>query len=214
MINTVIVFGGGKFGASTAINLEKLGASVVLVDKDMDIIQKMAPYVNTAIQTDINDPSALEELGISNFDAAVVAIGSNLEASIVATLACQEAGLDNITAKAASDMQARILKRLGAHNIIFPELESGERLAKSLKRENILEIFQINDHYSISEIHILQDWRGKSLNDLKLRQRHNINVIALKRGEDIFINPNPDEVLRDDDNLIVISSEKDIIDEI
>ncbi len=129
---SVIVFGGGRFGRAVARELFENDVEVMLVDKDYEVIQHMGNYVTTAVQCDISVENDVETLGISNFDIAVIAIGSNLEASIVATLLAKEYGVRKIIAKASSEMQAKILAKLGADDIIRPESDMGIRLARKI----------------------------------------------------------------------------------
>lgn len=207
---TVIVFGAGRFGSALATELFENNVEVMIVDIDGEKIQNIAPKVTTAVEADIMDEAALDELGVSNFDIAVIAIGSNLEASIVATVYCKEKNVPKIIAKATTDLQSKILKKVGADLLIYPEIEMGSRLAKSISGKNILEYIHFNDEYSISEIAIMRNWENRSLEELDMRNKFNINVIAILRDDRTVVSPKAGEILEHGDYLVVIGRDEDL----
>ena len=180
----------------------------MVVDHDYDLIQGLATKVTTAIQCDLTDAAAVNELGISNFDTAVIAIGSNLEASIMATLSSKDRGVPRIIAKASSEMQARILQKLGADQIIYPEIDMGERLARSLSGSNLMEYIHFSDEYSIIEVKVKKEWIGKNLIEIDFRNKYHLNVIAYRRNKNTIVSPSAKEPLEKDDFFILIGEEK------
>lgn len=208
MQESVIVFGAGRFGRSLATTLFDHGVEVMIVDHDYDLIQSLSTKVTTAIQCDLTDEAAVNELGISNFDIAVIAIGSNLEASIMATLASKDRGVPRIIAKATSEMQARILEKIGADQIIYPEIDMGERLARSISGSNLMEYIHFSDEYSIVEVKTNKEWVGKNLVDLDFRNKYHLNVIAYRRNGRTIVAPSAKDTFERDDVLILIGEEK------
>lgn len=211
-VEAVVVFGAGRFGSALAKELFEEDIEVMIVDNDEEKIQEIASQVTTAIIADVVDEGTIKELGLSNFDVAVIAIGSNLEASVVAAVEAKEYGIPMIYAKASTDMQARILKKIGVDKIIYPELEVGERLARSISGKSILEYIHFSDEYSIVEINLLHHWAGKTILELDVRNKYNINIIAIRRKDRTIVSPNANERLEKDDRLIIIGEEKNLKD--
>lgn len=205
--DSVIVFGAGSFGASVAENLFKYGIEVMIVDRDMDLIQDISTKVNIAIRCDVMDDEALNELGVSNFDVAVIAIGSNLEASIVATLYCKEQGVKKIIAKGTNEKQMKLLKKVGADIVIFPEQEIGANLARSISGENIFEYIHFSDEYSIVEIGVRNAWVGMTIKELDFRNAYNLNIIAIRRGGHLEITPSADYRMEQKDRIVIIGED-------
>ncbi len=211
-VESVVVFGAGRFGSALAKELFEEDIEVMIVDNDEEKIQEIASQVTTAIIADVVDEGTIKELGLSNFDVAIIAIGSNLEASVVAAVEAKEYGIPMIYAKASTDMQARILKKIGVDKIIYPELEVGERLARSISGKSILEYIHFSDEYSIVEINLLNHWAGKTILELDVRNKYNINIIAIRRKDKTIVSPNANERLEKDDRLIIIGDEKSLKD--
>lgn len=211
-VESVVVFGAGRFGSALAKELFEEDIEVMIVDNDEEKIQEIASQVTTAIIADVVDEGTIKELGLSNFDVAIIAIGSNLEASVVAAVEAKEYGIPMIYAKASTDMQARILKKIGVDKIIYPELEVGERLARSISGKSILEYIHFSDKYSIVEINLLNHWAGKTILELDVRNKYNINIIAIRRKDKTIVSPNANERLEKDDRLIIIGDEKSLKD--
>lgn len=209
MPTNVIVLGAGRFGSALAEKLFKEGLEVMLVDKDYELIQDLANQVTSAVQCDLMDEKAVEELGINNFDVAVVAIGSDLEASIMATLAAKEHEIPRIIAKASSFTQARILKKLGADQVIFPELEMGERLALSIAGSSIADYINFSDEYTLLELKAIKPWWGKSLAELNFHRSYGMNVVAYHRDGATIIAPMADYTIEKGDKLVLMGSTED-----
>lgn len=200
------VIGCGRFGSSLARTLYELGHEVMALDANEEIIQELSDEVTHGVVVDVMDEFALKELGLSNFDVVVVSIGSNIEASIMATIIVKELGAKKVIAKASSDFQGKILAKVGADKVIFPERDMGVRVAHNLVSTNILEFIELSPDYGIIEIAALMTWVGKSLNHLQLPSKHKINIIAIKNKDTINITPESDYVIKEDDTLVVIAS--------
>lgn len=212
-MKSYIVFGCGKFGSSVAKTLSELGNEVMIVDINMDSIEEIADYVTTAIQCDVMDQNATSEMGLKNFDAAVVAIGTNFEAAIMSTVLAKEAGIEYIVAKAINNRQALILKKLGADKIIFPERDMGVRVAHNLSASNLMDFIQLSPDYSIAEFLCPVTWISKTLKQLNVRNKYKVTVLAIERGNnDIQIDPHPDSALQEGDVLVLLGKDEDLKD--
>jgi trk system potassium uptake protein len=199
-----VVFGLGRFGTSVAITLAESGCEVLVVDDNEDKINEIAPFVTHAVRAHITDGDTLKTLGIKNFDGAVVAIGEDLEASVMTTILVKELGIPYILAKAQSEIQAKILKKVGADMVVFPEKETGVRIANNLIMGNFFDAVELSSTFSLIECDPLKDWIGKSLKDLNLRARYKVNVIAIKRYDEINVTPDANEPIEADDVMIFI----------
>lgn len=199
-----VVFGLGRFGTSVAITLAESGCEVLVVDDNEDKINEIAPFVTHAVRAHITDGDTLKTLGIKNFDGAVVAIGEDLEASVMTTILVKELGIPYILAKAQSDIQAKILKKVGADMVVFPEKETGVRIANNLIMGNFFDAVELSSTFSLIECDPLKDWIGKSLKELNLRARYKVNVIAIKRYDEINVTPDANEPIEADDVMIFI----------
>ncbi|MDD2494325.1 MAG: TrkA family potassium uptake protein [Tissierellia bacterium] len=201
-----IVIGCGRFGSSVAKTLTKLGHEVMVIDKDADIIKDISEYVAHAVQMDALDEASFRTIGIRNFDVAVIAIGSDIEASIMATLIAKEAGVPVVIAKALTEIHGKVLKRIGADKIIYPERDMGMRVAYGISAPNILDIIEFSPDYSIIETEALKEWENKSLKDLNLSRQYGMTVIAIKTGDKINIVPSSEEIIKKDDVIVVLGS--------
>lgn len=205
-----VVIGCGRFGSSVAKKLNELGCEVMVVDSDEEIVQSISDDVTYAVQADATDENAIKAIGIRNFDVAVVTIGENIQASIMVTLMVKELGIKHIVAKAQNEMHAKVLYRIGADRVVFPEREMGVRVAKNLVSNKILDYIELSPDYTIVEVAPLSDWVGKSLLELNVRAKFNINVIAIKNSKGININVSPNEIIKLHDILVVIGHNDDI----
>lgn len=211
MAKQYVVIGCGRFGQSVAIKLAELGCEVMVVDDNEEIIQNMANKVTYAVQADATDENTIKALGIRNFDVAVVTIGSNIQSSILVTLLVKELGVKHIIAKAQNPAHAKVLYKIGANRVVFPEKEMGIKIAKSLVSGNVLDLIDLSAEFSIVEIGVLPEWVGKSLVDINMRRKYQISVIAIKHEDKVDINVEPDRILLSDDILVVIGSNSDIL---
>lgn len=205
-----IVIGLGRFGRSVARQLEANGCMVLAVDREEKNVNTVAEYVTRAMCMDITDEDAVEELGLSNFDGAVVSIGHNLDAAIFAVMWAKEQGVTQVIAKANDENQGKILTKVGADEIVYPEREMGYHLAKNLAFGNFLDAVELTADYSIAEIPILHEWVGKNLKELRLREKYHVNVIAVKRNRDLEITPSADKNFVEDD-IVVVLGKNDVL---
>lgn len=210
MSKQFVVIGCGRFGQSVAIKLAEMGSEVMVVDDNEEIIQSISDKVTYAVQADATDENAIKALGIRNFDVAIVTIGSDIQSSILVTLLVKEMGIKHIVAKAQNAAHAKVLYKIGANRVVFPEKEMGIKVAKGLLSSNVLELIDLAPEYSILEIRMSEEWIGKSLVEINMRREYSISVIAIRRGDDIDINVEPDRVLLKDDILVVIGHNKDL----
>ncbi|MCT4599138.1 MAG: TrkA family potassium uptake protein [Vallitalea sp.] len=205
-----VVFGLGKFGRSVAESLSLNGCDVLAIDKNEEIIQDIASTVTHAVQADVTDQDALTALGVRNFDAAIVAISNDMQSSIMATILVKELGVPYVLAKAQNEIHKKVLEKVGADKVVFPEREIGVRIANNLISENFVDYIELSEDYSIVEISILDEWVGNNLRDLNMRAKYGINVMAIRKGVNITITPGPDVILEEGDILVVIGSNKDL----
>ena len=205
-----MVIGCGRFGSSIATTLFKLGHEVMVIDIDEERIQDIAEEVTYAVQADVSDENVLMELGISNFDVVIVSIGSNYQASIMATLIAKESGVKKVVAKAHDSLHGKVLAKIGADKIIYPERDMGVRVAHNLVSSNILDFIELSPDYSILEITALEQWINKSLKELRLPTNYGINVMAIKRGSNINVSPYANDIILKGDVLVVIGNTVDI----
>jgi len=205
-----VVIGLGRFGSSVAKTLYTLGCDVLAIDSSEELVQNISDSVTRAVQADATDEKVLRSLGVRNFDVAIIGTGTDIQTSLLVTLIVKELGVKTVVAKAQNELHAKVLLKIGADRVIFPEKEAGVKLAYSLISSNILDFIELSPEYNIVEIIAIRDWIGKSLNELKLRQRFGLNIIAIKRGNNIKITPSADDIIMEGDNLVVIASTDDI----
>ena len=200
------VFGLGSIGESVAVTLQELGCEVVVVDNHMERIENISPYVSYAVQADIEDPEVIRSLGARNLDGVVVAVADDMEASIMATLVSKEIGVPYVLAKAKNDLHAKVLKKLGADSIIFPEKEIGQSVARNLVSGEFVDWISLSPDYSITEIAVPEKWIGKSLSEIDVRRTKDVNVVGVRIGEKIQVTIDPEEPLQKEMMMIMIGS--------
>lgn len=205
-----IVIGCGRFGSSVASTMHLLGHQVMAIDKNEDSVQSISDKVTHSLIVDVTEEQALRSLGLGNFDVAVVAIGSDIRASIMATLIAKEMGVELIICKAKDELQAKVLYKIGADRVVFPERDMGVRVAHNLVSDNILDHIELDPEYSIVEIVTPNGWVGKTLVELELRARYEITVLAIKTGKNINVTPSPDEELTSGSILVIIGQNTSI----
>lgn len=197
------VLGLGEFGKSVALTLAQSGCDVLVIDKDRNKIEDVASEVTRAVIADALDHDILKDIGISNVDALIIAIGSNLEASIMATIVGKECGVPYVLAKAYGDIHAQVLKKVGADEVVFPEKSMGIRTARNLISGDFIDMVELSDSFSIVEVNAPDHWVGKNLLDLKLRAK-GINIIARKYDDNVETQIDPSRIVREDDRYIII----------
>ena len=205
-----IVLGLGRFGSAVATTLVELGHEVLGVDNDEERVDDLKDKITQAVQADITEEKVLKELGVKNFDAAIVSIATDLEASILVTMMLKEMGLKYIIAKAQNNLHAKILKKIGVDKVVFPERDMGARIAQRLVTPGIKDYIELEPDYNVIEIEALPEFVDKSLSELDLRNKYGINVLAIKRDDSFNISPLAKDVIKKDDFLIVIGETKKI----
>lgn len=203
---TYAIFGLGRYGYSVAKELVNCGVDVIAVDSDEHIVNTLAnelPFCKCADTTDIE---VLRRLGISNVDIVIVAMAGSIEASIMTVALCKELGVPYVIAKCSSEMHYKILTKVGADKVVFPEKESGIRLAKNLLSSGFVDMIELNTEVSMIEVDVKKDWIGKNLLELNLRKKYSLNVIALKENNKININVDPTTPLVEHMKLIVVGN--------
>lgn len=204
------VIGLGRFGGSICRELSAEGMEVLAIDNDEDKINEYKNIATHAVIADSTDEATLKELGIKNIDHVIVAIGDNIQASILTTVVLTDLGIEKITVKAQNDYHEKILNKIGADQVVHPERDMGKRIAHNIISNNILDYLELSDDHSIVEVKVGKRMIGKSMIELDIRANYGCNVVAIKRDKEINVSPNADDNLRADDVLIVIGSDKDI----
>lgn len=205
-----VIIGCGRFGSSVAKTLYKMGHDVLAIDSNEEIVQYISEEVTHAIQADATDERVLKSLGIRNFDVAIITIGSNIQSSIMATLMVKELGVKYVVAKAHNEIHAKLLLKIGADRVVFPERDMGMRVAHNLVSSNILDYIELSPEYSIMEITPPNEWIGNTLLDLNIRSKYGINVVAIKSDDEISVSPIAMDRINEGDILVVIGHNKDI----
>ncbi len=204
------IIGMGRFGRSVATTLRQLGHEVLIIDKDEDRLRRVADDVTHAVQLDSTDEEALRSVGITNFDAVVVAIGAGIQESILTTLLLKELGCKRVVTKAASEQQAKVLERIGADMVVRPERDMGTRLAHTLVSPSVLDYFEVSPTFSIEELGIPERLAGRTLGQLDLKARFGVSVLLIRRDSQLLIAPAPDTVLLSGDVLIVVGENRQL----
>jgi trk system potassium uptake protein TrkA len=204
------VIGMGRFGSSVAKALSDLGFEVLAIDTDEQKIQDISVAVTHAVTADTTDEEALRALGIRNFDVVVVAIGADIQSSILTTLILKDLGVPTLIVKAQSELHGKVLQKIGADKVVFPERDMGLRVAHHLISPNILDYIELSDDYSIVEMKAPAAVVGKNLKQLDFRARYKCNVLAIKTGEHMNISPYAEDVIRQHDVLVIVGKNNDL----
>ena len=200
------VFGLGRYGKAVAKELVDDGAEVLAVDNNEDVVNAVSVEIPYCKCADVTDPEVIKQLGISNMDVVVISMASNLEASVMATMLCKEAGVKTVITKCSSEMNCKILSKVGADQVVLPESESGIRLAKNLLSSGFMDIIELSRDVSMVELSVRPEWEGKTLIELSLRKKYGINVVAITQGKNVSTNISPEEPLSGSMKLIVIGN--------
>ncbi|MFC1668042.1 potassium channel family protein [Chlamydiota bacterium] len=203
------VIGLGRFGYSVTRTLSENGAYVLAIDKDLDKVQEVRDIATQAVQLNALDEKSLKAIGFSEIDVAIVSIGTDMESSILITLTLKQLGVEEVIAKALNDIHAKVLEKVGASRIVFPEREMGHRLVMNLISPNFIEYINLSKEYSIIEISPPEKIVGSSIREAQIRSRYHVDIIALRtinedNKEQLEIVPEPDYVITSSDTLIII----------
>ena len=200
------VFGLGRYGLAVAKELVRSGADVLAVDSNEAVVNDVIEDLPICKCADVTDPDVIKNLAISNVDTVIIGIASNLEASVLATTLCKEAGVKTVIVKCANEMHQKILSRIGADMVVFPENESGTRLAKNLLSSGFVDLVELSNEVSMVEFEVKKDWVAKTLLELNLRKKYAINVIAINKDGKIIVDIDPAKPLEENTKLIVLAN--------
>ena len=204
-----VIFGISKFGRSVAEELTAAGMHVLAVDEDPEKVEMVADTVTMAVVGDVTDQKEMENLGLSEFDAAIVATTGDLSASVMGVILAKEAGIPFVLAKASDDMQAKVLERLGADKVVIPEKESAARIARILLMGGYMDLVDLSDRIRLAEIPPKPEWEGKTLRQLDLRNRCHLNVAAVRHRGELALNWDPDAPLPEGCSMVVIADRRE-----
>ncbi|QKS73336.1 TrkA family potassium uptake protein [Paenalkalicoccus suaedae] len=204
------VIGLGRFGGSICKELHALGHEVLAIDKEEEKVQEFAPYCTHAVQADSTDEGVLRNSGINNFDHVVVAIGDNIQASILTTLVLKDLGIEKVWAKAQNAYHQKVLDKIGADLVVHPEFDMGIRIAHNMSSERIVDFIDLSDEYSIIELLASDKLHGKSLAELDLRAAYSITVLAYRNEKGMNISPAPEDKIKEGELLVVMGHKKDL----
>lgn len=204
------VIGLGRFGSSVARTLYGLGHRVLALDKSEEKIRRLVDQVTHTVQLDATDPDALRAVGITNFDAVVVAIGVDIQESILSTMLLKELGCRRVIAKAVDERQGKVLERIGADVVVFPERDMGVRVAHTLASPNVLEYISLSPNYRIEEMRVPERLDGQTIGDLDLRARYGVNVLLIRRDSQLLISPGTDVRLQSGDVLVIVGENRQL----
>jgi trk system potassium uptake protein TrkA len=199
-----VVIGLGRFGSEVARQLYSLGCEVLALDMRSDLVQQISKDVTHAVVGDGQDIEVLKALGVRNMDCAIVAIGDDLAASVLATMNMKELGIPYVVCKAHDDTHRRVLEKLGADRVVIPEKENAARLARSLSTPNVLDYIELSEDYGIVEVPAPKSWHEKSLKDLNVRAKLGVNILAVRRQGKINVSPSADFTIRSGDVMVVL----------
>ena len=200
------MFGLGRYGTAVAKELVNSGADVLAVDINEQIVNSAILDLPHCKCADITNAEVIKQLGISNMDVVIIAMANNLEATVMAIMHCKAAGVKTVIAKCSNEMHKNIFSRVGADKVVFPENESGTRLAKNLLSSGFVDVIELSSDVSLVEIDVKSEWAGKTLVELNLRKRFGLNVIAIRQGDGLQINIDPLMKLNVDMKLVVITN--------
>ena len=207
---TIAVIGLGQFGSTVAKMLASMDHEVLGVDIDPEVVQKISPFITHAIVADTTDGEAIKALALSQFDIVIVAIGDNVQANLMTSMLLKEMNMPYVVSKAESDLQGKMLKKMGVDMVIYPEYDVAQRLVQSLTRDYVMDYLQLSKNISLIEIKVPTFLVGSNLKDSNLREKYNLNAVGIRRGEDLEVPPNPITILGEDDKLLVIGNNSDL----
>ncbi|MFY0741647.1 TrkA family potassium uptake protein [Solibacillus sp. FSL K6-1781] len=209
-IKQYAVIGLGRFGTSVARRLHEAGQEVLGIDLVEENVEAAEGYVTDAVIADSTEEKALTSLGITDFDCVIVAIGNDIQSSILTVVLLKNLGIPKIIAKALGKRHGQVLEAIGADWVIYPERDMGERVANQLLSPKLLNYIELSKNYNIEEITIPLRMAGKNLKELDIRAKFNVSIIAIVRNDDIIVSPSPEELLQPEDLLVTIGSRKDL----
>ena len=207
-MKSYVVVGLGRFGGEVARQLCAQGCEVLAMDVNNELVQQLSSEVTHAVVADAQDKEVLKALGIRDFDCAVIAIGDNLAASVLATMNMKELGVPYVVCKAYDEVHRRVLEKLGADRVLIPEKEIGARLARSLASANVLDYIELSEDYGIAEVPLPKSWKGKTLRELNVRAKLGVNIIAIRRDGSIAVSPSAEYEMKEADVVVVLGDSR------
>lgn len=205
-----LVIGLGRFGASVALALTNEGQHVYSVDINPERVDELAPVLHRVVRADATDSAALKALRVAEFDVVIVAIGDNVEASVITCLNCKDLGAKTLVAKAQDEAHGRVLERLGADRVVFPQRDMGARVAYNITAGGIIDFIRLSEQYGMAELSAPETLVNHTLKELNLGHRFGVNVLAIRRGRRVIVSPGAEERITDGDVLVVIGDAKGI----
>jgi trk system potassium uptake protein TrkA len=200
------VIGLGRFGSSLALTLVREGYEVLGIDKNEEIVNRMADKLTHAVVANTIEEDVMRSIGLRNFDCVVVAIGDDIQASILTAQMLKELGVKLVVAKALSDIHGKVLRRIGVDRVIFPERDMGERVAHQLISPNLLEFIELSDEYSVAELSVPAKLSGQTLREVNLRAKYGFSAVAIRKQNQVIIAPSADDLLETGDVMVVIGT--------
>ncbi len=207
---TYAIFGLGRYGKSVAETLYNNGADVLAIDLDPNVVEEAMKDIPVCKCADVTNPDVLEQIGIHSIETVIIAMADNFQSSVLATMLCKERGVPQVIVKCKDEMHRKILKRVGADRVVFPENDSGKRMAKNLLSSGFVDMMVLSDDISMVQIDVRDEWVGKSLIELNLRKKYSVNIVAIRKGDDVSIDINPQLPLDADMELIILASAESI----
>lgn len=204
------VIGLGRFGSSLAKELMKLGYEVLGIDRREPMVDEMSGVLTHTVLAECNDEEVLKSLGIRNFDCVVIAIGDDIQASILAAILCKELGVKKVVAKAMSDLHGKVLEKIGVDRVIFPERDMGVRVAHQLASPSLLDYIELSNDYTIAELSVSKKISGITLKDLNTRARYGCSIVAINKKEGVIIAPTAEDVVHEKDIMVIIGTNQQI----
>ncbi|MDO4565281.1 MAG: TrkA family potassium uptake protein [Clostridia bacterium] len=208
MAKSFLVIGLGRFGSSTAITLSKLGNEVMAVDRQMSYVNAIKDQVMNVAQCDMTNETVVKSMGVNEFDAVIIAVGSDIRASVLTTVLCAEHGAKHIICKAQDELHAKLLQKVGATKVVLPEHAAGERLAKSLDMESVLDFLNLSENHSINEMMVPESWIGKTLGGVNVRKNYEVSVFAIRRNNELMISLSAETEFCAGDIIVVVGENK------
>ena len=205
------IIGMGRFGSSVAYALSEMGYDVLAIDANEQRVQEVSEMVTHAVSADSTDEEALRALGIRNFDVVVVAIGEDIQASILTTLILKDMGVPVLLVKAKNELHGKVLQKIGADKVIYPERDMGLRVAHHLTSPNILDYIELSQDYSIFEMQAPRFMIGRNLKELDIRAKYGCNVLGIRREQEMNISPHPEDLIQTGDVLIIVGHKNDLL---
>ena len=209
-MKSILMIGMGKFGHHLCQNLVDLGNEVMIVDTNQAVMEDLIPFVTSAKIGDCTSPDVLKSLGVGNFDLCFVCIGTNFQSSLEITSQLKDMGAKYVVSKANRDIHAKFLLRNGADEVIYPDRDIAEKVAMKFSANHVFDYIELTDEFSIYEIPPMSQWVGKSIKELSIRNRYNINILGTKEHGEARLMPGPDYVIRANEHLMIIGRKEDV----